>query len=166
MAVTPELEKRNVPWLLVGLSTVLMCFVGTLWLEMLPTAFNNWYSLGSVACMLLLALPPYLFVGILALLGRFSNKVNRTMITFFYATGFALTQSISNAVGFPVGNFQSFLADRIINSEPAGYMPNFVMPNAGVVGQVLQGGVPVPWGDWLPVLFWWGDSGLLVRSST
>lgn len=155
MTVTPELEKRNVPWLFVGLSTVLMCFVGTLWVEMLPTAFNNWYSLGSVGCMLLLALPPYLFVGILALLGRFPNKVNRTMMTFFYATGFALTQSISNAVGFPVGNFQSFLADRITNSDAASYMPYFVMPKAGVMNQVLQGGVAVPWGDWLPVLFWW-----------
>jgi hypothetical protein len=155
LTLTPELEKAKVPWLLVALSTVAMCFVGILWLEMLTTTFDNWYSLGSVGCMLLLALPPYLFVGLLALLGRFSNKVNRTMMTLLYATGFALTQSVSNAVGFPVGNFQSFLADRITNSQPASYMPYFVMPTVEVASQTLRGGVPVPWGDWIPVLLWW-----------
>ena len=154
-----EVKLEKIPWIPIVISIILMSFVGIGWLFMMPPGATNWYSLGNLGCMI--AIPVSAFVsimcaGFLMNIKSIREKIDLKVLTYSYAIGLTLCNLFSDGDGFWRQRL-SIIACRWLGPFPTEeYVPWFVAPRAEIAQQLLTGGVPVPWADWIPsTLFWW-----------
>lgn len=154
-----EVRAEGIPWIMIVVLTFIFGFFGPVWVMMMPTSGSNWYTPGFIACKLFVPVLPLILIFGASILGRITplgQKINASTYAFLYAVGLGVAV-FGTYDSWPIGDFYAMiLADRVVNPVNGGLWPSFMAPTAGVVELSMNGGIPVPWGDWIPTIgFWW-----------
>jgi len=154
--MTEEIKLARVPWVQLILLIFVFSFIAPVWVSMLPTTGNNWYALGGIACALFVSATPFLFIMGATLLKLVGIRINDTTLTWLYAAGVGVSQIATSTTHPITDDWLSIQATRYLDPEKMAYVPWFVAPRTEIAAQIVTGGVPIPWGEWLPsLLFWW-----------
>lgn len=152
---TEVLKKEKIPWLLIIPFIIIVTALGTIWTCILPSNMTLFYNPGDVNCSQEFSAMPYLTMLISAgffLLSK--RKINVTTLTYIYAASIVCTYQLGyGAYDMPAG----MPAGRWTNpTESGAWLQLFMAPPSDVASQILSGGIPVPWGAWLPaIIYWW-----------
>jgi len=147
-------KAESVPWIPIVVLTVFMAFFSPVYAVLTPNA--SWYGLGRVGCKLLLMIMPFLYIMGAMLIGRLRGKpFSATILTYLYAAGSGLI-SVASTDSYPIGNFPLLLYDSVYLAPDVNPWPSIMAPPGSVVQPLVTGGASVPWGSWMPTLFWWG----------
>lgn len=154
MTLEKEREER-IPWLPITIITLVVGFIQIMWTMMQPGGgIAAWYSMGMVGGMLYLMPLPYVIMLIIAALSRSKlfGEVKASTLTYLYACLTPLAFSgVFDGVFVPV----SYWADRYLSSLSMELEPWFFAPKPDIAEQIVTGGIPIPWGEWLPSILWW-----------
>ena len=151
------MKVERIPWILIVLSTLLLGFLMQPWVQML-TSMNTFYNLGIIVCSLGLTTSSFIVLLILWLsmkLGSVRKRVTAIHLVSLYVVG-----SSAGWYGVWWSSGQTFWdwPNTLIRYQEIfkTNIPWFLSPPSEALQQVLVGGVPVPWGAWLPTIaFWW-----------
>ena len=159
MVSTTEVKVERIPWVTILVLTAVFSFFGPIWVMMLPTSGNEWYAPGLISCALFVPVLPLILIMGTSVLGRITplrGKISSSTYTFLYAVGLSIAV-FGTYDSWPVGDwYPMILADRVVNPTNGGLWPWFMAPTTEVVSQVVNGGMPVPWGAWIPTIgYWW-----------
>jgi len=155
--MTVEAKVERVPWLQLILVTIVFSFFAPMWVSMLPTTGSSWYSLGGVGCAAFVPVTPFILIIGASLLRAIGVKIKDKTMTWLYAAGAGLAQ-IGSFATYPIADFWvQITTTSYINPERMAYLPWFLAPKKEIAEQIVTGGIPIPWGEWLPsLIFWWG----------
>ncbi len=153
-------EKRTqierVPWLLIVVSLVLMVGIGVAWNTLISSSIWLFYNPGAVNCSEEFSALPYLVmllsIPIFKLIGR---KAKGETLTYLY-----LVSVFSSYMAVGYGGFRippGIISQRWLNPETISpLIPELLAPPEDIATQLISGGVPIPWGIWLPtIMYWW-----------
>jgi len=158
-----EVKAQKIPWILVIIFAAVLGFAGQWW--QLTTAAGitgrpaQSGSIGVPAvCMSGMTTLPFmalLVMGGLKKLGLPRGGVSPQTLTYIYIV--SLVCSFSVGWLSPCSSWGVYLGARIVDPElTASYVNAFMAPPPAVAMGVVNGGIPVPWGDLLPsIIFWW-----------
>jgi len=131
-----------------------LAFFAPVYATLSPNA--SWYGLGRVGCKLVLMIMPILYIMGAMVIGRFRGKsFSLATFTYLYAAGTGLV-GVASTDSYPLGNFQEVLYDSVYLAKEVNPWPSIMVPAGSVVEPLVNGGALVPWGTWMPTLFWWG----------
>ena len=154
--MTIEVKPERVPWVQIVILTFIFSFIAPIWVSMLPTTGNNWYALGGIGCALFLTATPFLFIIGASFLKKVGVSIQDTTLTWLYAVGVGLSQIATSTTHPITDDWLAIQATSYLDPEKMSYVPWFVAPRREIAEQIVMGGVPVPWVEWLPsLLFWW-----------
>jgi len=142
----------------IAVASLIFGFIGSVWTNMQPNyTMAVLYNLSLSACALVLSVFPINAVTLASTLGRLKflrNKVNLFTLTYIYS--FAITAMFFNNQLNPHFFMISALSERYIHDPSGNYIPFYIAPSAEICRMVLEGGVPVPWSEWvIPILWCW-----------
>jgi len=167
-----EIEKARFPWIQLILFTAVIGFIENVWIAFQPGgAYHHFFILGIVACPLQLTGGPFIVLFASIILSKVPSLRKwfnlRSVVLLWIVTVCAswFTDYAANMEWYG----EIFLG-RVINPElSVQYVPSFMAPTEGVVNQLVSGGYSVPWGEWVPtIFFWWALSaifGMLMASA-
>lgn len=152
--MSEKLKIEKLPWITAVISTTLS-FVGVFWVSLLPTSLIPHFAFGDGCILSFISLP---FILILfSFLGSkiFRNMVDSALLTSFYTIG--LVSSIYADRNWPLLQPARAWISRYLSGEISTIViPWFMAPPRSIAEQIIHGGLPVPWIDWLPsIIFWW-----------
>jgi hypothetical protein len=153
--------EEKIPWIPIILATILISAVGQL-VVIYAGGMRSFYSLGVILCSIALSTSFYIYHMLIAAMTqltgskRLASKLTPENLIYIFIVGSCATWFISTT-GFPWQAYGGFLGTRMVYPELSmEYFPLFVAPSPEVCNQLMRGGLPVPWGDWMPtILFWW-----------
>jgi hypothetical protein len=155
--MSQEVRVERIPWIPVVVITIFLGFIMQPWAQMLGPMLN-FYNLGLIVCSLGLttaSIMPLMILWLLMRLKVIRARVSSMSIIALYAVG-------SSAAWYGVWwssalTFWDWPSTRIRYPELfETTLPKFLSPPTNVVIPALTGGVPVPWGAWVPTMaFWW-----------
>jgi hypothetical protein len=148
-----ELAEK-IPWVPIVIFTIIIGFINPIFTLMQPRSAAYWYNMGLVGCMLYMMPMPYVAIFIMVLLSkaRLSDKIRPSTLTYLYACTVSLAYpGVADAVFIPA----SYWVDRYISPLSMELEPWFFAPKPEIAQQILAGGVPIPWAEWLPSTLWW-----------
>ncbi|MBO3803273.1 MAG: hypothetical protein JTT11_05285 [Candidatus Brockarchaeota archaeon] len=147
--------KERIPWIPVAVVTIVVGFAHIMWTMMQPGGgVAAWYSIGIVGGMLYFMPLPYVALLVLAAISKTKlfGDVKPSIFTYIYSCLTPLAFSgVYDAVFVPA----SYWADRYLSSLSMELEPWFFAPEPEIAEQILTGGVPIPWAEWLPSILWW-----------
>jgi len=155
---TAEVKVEKVPWLLVLVTTIVLAFIGPMWEAILPGSLNSAYDLGIVLCSMELTSAPFILMLLAApfvLAKSTRGRINMKTLTYLYVVGIVTSYFLSTHWPFNIPN--RFWMDRhMYPLDSQEFVPWFMAPPGEITEQLTLGGVPIPWGDWIPsLLYWW-----------
>ncbi|MBO3803029.1 MAG: hypothetical protein JTT11_04015, partial [Candidatus Brockarchaeota archaeon] len=154
-----EKQVERIPWVWTTVFAAILAFVGPAWMSFLPAfPFFSQYNLGSLTCFMFLQSSPWialLLIAPLAKIGPLRNKITPVNLACLYVASMATSFYLGPQRWCFPGRV--FYADRIIYAErTADIIPTWMAPPTDICKQIIAGGVPIPWGEWVaPILFWW-----------
>jgi len=166
-----EVAKAKFPWIQLIIFTAIIGVIENAWLAFQPSQFFHFYIWGIVACPLQLTGGPFIILFACIALSRIPALKKwfslRNIILLWIVT--VCTSWFTDYAANMEWYGEIFLG-RVINPELSVlYVPSFMAPPEPVVNQLVMGGYPVPWGDWMPAIaFWWALSavfGMLMASA-
>jgi len=156
-----DAREERVPWIYTTLLATICALIGPIWLACLPGfPYFTSYNLGSIACHLHVVALPWIIMLLIPPLTKIrplKKKITlrnlayiyiATMVTAFYLDPhcFAIPGSI-------------WVSDRFLNVPEdisLKVIPTYVAPPPDVCKQLIMGGVPIPWDQWVvPLAFWY-----------
>jgi len=161
---TGEKVVEKVPWLMVVILTVVIAFFGTIWQALLPASLVSANSLAAVACGMDITSAGFIVLLLSAPLTRIRalrERLNTKTLTYIYMVGIVTSYYVSTH--FPWLIPYSFWRSRFaFQEESLMYVPSIFAPSPQIASQLIMGGVPIPWADWLPsILFFWALYGVM-----
>jgi hypothetical protein len=151
-------EKARPPLLLTVIGCVLFGIIGSAWTLLQPTyTMAILYNLSLSACALVLSVLPFNAILMALLLGRLKplrNRINLVSLTYLYA--FTIAAMFYNNEATPHLQIIAIVSERY--SFPVtsyDYVPTFMAPSLEVANAFRDGGSPVAWGGYLPMIIWW-----------
>jgi len=155
LTLEKEREER-IPWIPITIVTIVFGFIEIMWTMMQPGGgVAAWYSIGLLGGLLYFMPLPYVAMLVLAALSRTKlfGKVKPSTFTYLYACLIPLAfTGVYDAVYVPA----SYWADRYLTpTNSMNLEPWFFAPNPDIAKQIVSGGVPIPWVEWLPSILWW-----------
>jgi hypothetical protein len=142
-------------WALVAVSLILMVSIGVAWNTLISSSIWLFYNPGSVNCSEEFAALPYLVMILsILILKLLRRNVNGETLTYLYLVSiFSSYMAVGyGAFRIPLGLF----SQRWINPTTVSpLIPELLAPRVEIVKQLVNGGVPIPWVDWLPTLMYW-----------
>jgi hypothetical protein len=159
--IKSEIREQKIPWILIIPLSMFLGFFGTVWYSFLPFPYFATNSLGIVLCGPEFIGTPFfillVFVAIQALAiksGLLKNRASPATLTYLYATGLGIGYFINQQ--YPGCMFMRMLATRVSNPEAANMLfPEFMIPSANLVKQIIAGTTIIPWIDWIPFISFW-----------
>jgi len=151
-----KLEAEKVPWALIVVSLILMVSIGVAWNTLISSSIWLFYNPGAVNCSEEFSALPYLVMIVsIPIFKLMSRKVSGETLTYLYAIS---VFSSYMAVGY--GGFRippGIISQRWLNPETISpLIPELLAPRAEIAEQLISGGVPIPWNNWLPtMIYWW-----------
>jgi len=161
----PTLSERaveeKIPWILIIALSILLGFFGTVWYSFLPFPFFATNSLGIVLCgpefigTPFFILTVFIAIQVLALRGGLlRKKVSPATLTYLYITGVGVGYFINQQ--YPGCMMMRQLSCRLSNPTAADLLfPEFMVPSAELVEQLITGSSSIPWMDWIPFISFW-----------
>jgi len=153
-----RVRVEAVPWALVIILTIFVAAFGLIWDLLIPASLACAYDMGTVEWVMEVTLMPFFGVMVLAALTRIKSlreKMSMTKITYLY-TAFMVTSYFVCPGGHPIYTLGRVAYDRVKYPIESLVFPSFMAPSTEIVQQMVSGGVPVPWLEWLPtIIFWW-----------
>jgi hypothetical protein len=150
-----QVKSERIPWIPITIITLVVGYIQIMWTMMQPGGgIAAWYSIGVVGGMLYLMPLPYVAMLILAVISRAKlfGEVKPSTLTYLYACLTPLAFSgVYDGVFVPV----SYWADRYLSSLSMELEPWFFAPKPDIAQQIVMGGIPISWGEWLPSVLWW-----------
>jgi len=153
-----EVAKAKFPWIQLIIFTAIIGVIENTWLALQPSQFFHFYIWGIVACPLQLTAGPFIILlasAVLSRFGSFKKWLSLRNVVFLYVA----TICVSWFTDYAANNewFGEIFMGRVINPDLSIlYVPWFMAPSENVVNQLVAGGYPVPWGEWIPAMvFWW-----------
>jgi hypothetical protein len=138
---------------------IVFSFFAPIATSMLPPNGSQWYNWGIVACFLWVPTAPIIFImfSAVAKIGL-GKRINARTLSYIYTMTIMASLSTGALGGFPLGFYNiPMVADRFLNPERAQqFWPWFMAPRQEVAHQILLGGVPIPWAEWIPTIIFWG----------
>jgi len=159
-----ETEVQKNPILLAIVLSLFLSVIGTIWVQLLPSSLANFYNFGRAMCAMQLTVAPFIVLIFAGLINKFIMKGRMNLTTFTYLYAISMSGSFFLGTWIPMGPFGDIISARYKNPDWAVYIPSFMAPPTAIAQQILSGGVPLPWGDWMPsilsnwivqVLFGW-----------
>jgi len=148
-------KYERAPWILIVPFVIILMTLGTIWICILPSNMTLFYNPGDVNCSMEFTAMPYLTVLIGIGVSYFmKKKVRASTLTYIYAATIVCTYYLGyGAYDMPAG----IPAGRWTNpTESSAWLQWFMAPPESVGPQILTGGVPVQWGEWIPtIIYWW-----------
>jgi hypothetical protein len=147
-------EIDKIPWITVVILTLALGFVNPLVTVMQQSSVKYWFNIGITTCAEYTMPMSYaflLFLVILMKIGVF-KALKPSTLTYLYA---CLTTIAFPAYPDPIFVPPTYWADRYLSAQSMEYQPWFFAPEPEIAKQLLAGGVPIPWGAWLPSILWW-----------
>ena len=99
-----------------------------------------------------------LFAGGLGRLGFFRKRINGITLTWMYTIALSLSYYLGKP-GLPsfCQSYGAFIGNRILSplEETMRIVPWFMAPPTDVARLIVRGGVPTPWMDLMPMIFFW-----------
>jgi hypothetical protein len=113
------------------------------------------YTLGVAPCAICFPMASFAFLFILPLIRKaefLRKRMDMEIITYLYVAAVCVSWTCNQLYCTEIG---TYFADRIAYPEDTlQYIPLVVAPPTPAISAWLQGGAPVPWGDWAPVIIW------------
>lgn len=156
IAVKESPQVARVPWPLITVALILMVTLGVAWNTLIPSSIWLFYNPGSVNCSEEFSALPYLVILLsIPIYKLLSRKLNGETLTYLYVVSMFCSYT---AVGY--GAFRippGIISQRWLNpSTISPLISTLLAPDAAIATQLINGGVPIPWGIWMPViLYWW-----------
>lgn len=123
---------------------------------------NNWWGIAPGPFFIVLVL---IFLSIIPSFKRLEIRhVNIILAT-------TMMVSLTSSFRYPLSAMFQLMPIRLNEpwqSKLNPFLPTFWVPPANIIEPAIAGGIPVPWGDWIPVImFWtlWGIGGYLLGAS-
>jgi len=153
-----ELQTERAPLFFAIIASVVFGIVGSAWTLLQPSpTMAVIYNLSLSACALVLsvlALNAILIASLLGKLGPFSKWVNPKSLTYLYA--FTIAAMFYNNEATPHLQIMAIVSERyMFPATSYEYIPSFMSPSVEVAEIFRTGGQAVPWGEYLPMIFWW-----------
>jgi len=153
MSQGEEVVTERVPWILIIVLSAFLGSFGIAWLHLLPSSLYGYYSFGEMFCAFGLVSGPFIVLLFAALFYRLTNKrVNLVTLTYLYVIGIACSWYVD--VQQPFEWYDIVMSRHMNVAESIAYVPWFMAPPKAITSQLLLGNVPIPWGDWLPSIFY------------
>jgi hypothetical protein len=150
-----EQATYKVPWALVIVLSIFLSSFGIAWLQFLPTNLYSFYNFGSILCAMDLTAAPFIVLLFTALFSKLmGRRTNMTFLTYLYVIGYACSFYVTTLN--PI-EFSEITASRHMNSDwSTSFVPSFMAPPAEITSQMVNGHVPIPWGEWFPsIMYHW-----------
>jgi len=164
MSTSTEIKSEKAPLLLAVVLSVFLSAIGTIWVHLLPSSLANFYNLGRAMCAMQLTAAPFVVLIFAGLINKFLMKGKMSLTTLTYLYTISMSCSFFLGTWIPIGPFGDIVSARYTTPDWAVYIPEYMAPPREIAEQVLSGGVPIPWGAWMPsiitswiaqVLFGW-----------
>jgi hypothetical protein len=165
MAVSEEimLEAKEgrietTPLLLTVVGCIIFGVLGSAWTLLQPSpTMAVLYNLSLSACALVLPVLSLNAIFIASALGKFkalSKWANPTSLTYLYA--FTMAAMFYNNEATPHLQIMAIVGERyLFPSTSYSYVPSIMSPSVEVAELFRTGGHAVPWGEYVPTIFWW-----------
>jgi len=155
-AVITEYPKAaKIPWLLLVVVLVLSISIGVAWNTLIPSSIWVFYNPGSVDCAEEFAVLPFIMILLSIPIYKLANrKIGGETLTYLYVIAIfgSYTSLGYGAFRLPAG----LIAQRWLNPETISpLIPEIMAPPRAIAEQLINGGVPIPWGNWLPVIIYY-----------
>jgi hypothetical protein len=157
---TTEKEVEKIPWIWTTIFAAILALIGPLWMAVLPDfPFFSQYNLGTVLCHLTLQAAPWIVMLLVApftRIGSLKNKITPANLGCLYIAAMTTSFYIGTHHGwiFPGA---LFVHDRVSYPDVSmDIIPTWMAPAPDICRQLITGGVPIPWDQWVaPIIFWW-----------
>lgn len=149
-----EVRVDKVPWTPILLLTIAIGILNPLVTSMQPRSVAFWYNIGITGCMLYLMPLPFFLILVLVLLTRMGiiKRISPSTFTYLYACTTALAfPGVADEVFLPV----TYWVDRYMSPLSMELEPWFFAPRPDIAQQIVAGGMPIPFVEWLPSILWW-----------
>jgi hypothetical protein len=159
--MSEEVRVVKIPWIPIILLTILVNFVGGLWV-MLTGPMRSFYNLGIILCSIAFATSFYILHiilgGLVQLTGSkwLASKLTKENMVYLFIIGSCAAWFMS-----PTGSahqaYGGFIGTRLAYpAESVKLFPTFVAPATEFCRPLMTGGAAVPWDVWAPfIVFWW-----------
>lgn len=151
-----QMKVERIPWIPLVILTVVLGLLTPMSALMVPRAASFWYNIGLSTCTEYLMPMSYALLFFLVFLPRIGKKLkfSPSTLTYVYACVVSVAYtSYTDEVFIP----PTWWANRYGPSSSISMQlqPWFFAPRPEIAKQLLAGGVPIPWGEWLPSILWW-----------
>jgi len=162
-----EFKVDKIPWVLIIPLSIFLGFFGTVWYSFLPYPFFATNSLGIVLCgPEFIGTPFFILLTFMAIQtlavrsGLLKKKASPATLTYLYVTGMGIGYFINQQ--YPGCMLMRHLGTRISNPVAADLLfPEFMVPSADLVNQIIGGATSIPWMDWLSFISFWSILNIL-----
>lgn len=160
-----EAKVRKMPWItIVVFSAVLSSIISITEAFTLPTAVaRSIYTLGPAPCAVCFPIASFAFLLVLPLLRKVEylrNKIDNEMMTYLYVAAICVSWTSGQMFWTEMG---PIFSDRILNPAISTRdIPLIMAPLESTITPYITGGVSVPWGDWVPAIFWWSARNIAI----
>ena len=149
-----QTKVEKIPWIPLAILTLVLGFLNPLVTCMQSSAARYWFNIGITTCTEYIMPMSYallFFLVFLPKIGAF-RRLSPSILTYIYACVVTVAfPAYPDEVWIP----QHYWADRYLSAQSTQYVPWFFAPEPDVAKQILAGGIPIPWGSWLPSILWW-----------
>jgi len=152
--------KVKMPWVSVMVfSAFLSCIVTISQALTMPgtaSISRSIYTLGIAPCGIDFPMVSFAFLLALPFFRKIEfvrKRIDNEMMTYLYVAALCVSWTGNQMFCTEIG---PIFSDRILNPIiSARDIPWMMAPATSAITPWITGGVPVPWGDWAPVIIWW-----------
>ncbi|MBS7612232.1 hypothetical protein KEJ27_08560 [Candidatus Bathyarchaeota archaeon] len=156
-SVEEKIVKAKMPWLLVIVFSAVVSSIVTItqaFTQPISVA-RSVYTLGIAPCAIDFPMASFALLFMLPLLRKIEflrKRIDMELMTYLYVAAVCVSWTCNQLYCTEIG---PYFADRIAYPEDTlEYIPLVVAPPTSAIEAWLRGSVPVPWGDWIPVILW------------
>lgn len=153
-----EVLTEKLPWIWVIASAVILTALGTAWIAFQqPVPANQYFQWGPSSCGLVMANGPFyilLLTAPLMAIKTIRPKINKRTLIYGYIV--ASITAVWTQFWWPWGRtpLLEWVGMRDGPENVRSFLPDIQLPPQSVAAQITSGGVPIPWGVWLPITLW------------
>ncbi|MEM2960408.1 MAG: DUF6785 family protein, partial [Candidatus Bathyarchaeia archaeon] len=153
MSEVESVKIEKIPWITVGLSTILLTLISTIVTPLWRPPLYNVYGLGGSAYLAAFISAPIIMIALFAFLEKISpslrTRIDKSYIVYVY-TGVIVATSITQTCRWSEALYKP-LNHRIGLNR---FIPSFWAPSAEYLKTVMTGG-PFILSEWLPFIVFW-----------
>jgi hypothetical protein len=114
------------------------------------------YTLGVAPCSVAFPMASFAFLLVLPFLRKIEfvrKRIDNEMMTYLYVASMCVSWTSNLLFGTEMA---AFMSDRVLNPAISpNDIPFMMAPPTSAILAAINGGVPVPWAEWAPVILWW-----------